>query len=281
MSATDPTYESWIPMDLVFRAVYNPITWKYSAKHAYPLQTRRLERDGTIFLDAGYETDPPLGLALDPADEPDRPSIQLYHTTATQTDIADKRVLEVGCGHGGGASYLTRYLRPASYTGLDLNGRGIAFCQRIHQAPGLTFIQGNAQDLPFPDASFDAVVNIESSHCYPDFPGFLREVARVLVEGGHLLYVDLRKRKHVPEWEAQLADSPLTVLAERNINIEILRGLDTIWGAPTTHERFKRHTPFLLRQLTKGVAGAPGHGLHRAVATGDIAYRMYHLSKRG
>ncbi|MHC9295725.1 phthiotriol/phenolphthiotriol dimycocerosates methyltransferase [Mycobacterium sp. LTG2003] len=266
-------------MDLVFRAVYNPITWKYSAKHAYPLQTRRLERDGTVFLDAGYETDPPLGLALDFADEPDRPSIQLYHATATQTDITDKRVLEVGCGHGGGASYLKRYLRPASYTGLDLNGRGIDFCKRIHQVPDLTFIQGDAQDLPFPDASFDAVVNIESSHCYPDFARFLREAARVLVEGGHLLYVDLRKRKHVPKWEAQLADSPLTVLAGRDINAEILRGLDTIWGAPATLERFKRHTPLLLRKLSRGVAGAPGHGLHRAVATGDIVYRMYHLSK--
>ncbi|MGV0784779.1 phthiotriol/phenolphthiotriol dimycocerosates methyltransferase [Mycolicibacterium sp. XJ775] len=268
-------------MDLIFRAVYNPITWKYSAKHAYPLQTRRLERDGTVFLDAGYETDPPVGLELEPVDEPNRPSIQLYHTTAAQTDIAGKRVLEVGCGHGGGASYLTRYLRPASYTGLDLNGRGIEFCQRFHQVPRLSFIQGNAQALPFPDASFDAVVNIESSHCYPDFPGFLREVARVLVNGGHLLYVDLRKRKHVPEWEAQLADSPLNIMAEHNINAEILRGLDTMWGAPATHERFKRHTPLLLRRLSKGVAGAPGHGLHRAVATGDIAYRMYHLSKHG
>jgi ubiquinone/menaquinone biosynthesis C-methylase UbiE len=268
-------------MDLVFRLTYNPLAWKYSAKYAYPLQTRRLERDGTVFLDAGYETDPPLGLELDPVDEPNRPSIQLYHCTATQTDITGKRVLEVGCGHGGGASYLMRYLRPASYTGLDLNGRGIEFCRRAHPVPGLTFVQGTAQDLPFPDASFDAVVNVESSHCYPDFPGFLREVARVLDDGGHFLYVDLRKRKHVPEWEAQLAGSALTVVTERTINDEILRGLDTMWSSPATHERFRRHTPVLLRPLTKGVSGAPGHGLHRAVETGDIVYRMYHLSKSG
>ena len=268
-------------MDLVFRLTYNPFTWKHSAKYAYPLQTRRLERDETVFLDAGYETDPPLGLTLDPVDEPNRPSIQLYHCTATQTDITGKRVLEVGCGHGGGASYITRYLRPASYTGLDLNGRGIEFCRRIHQVPGLDFVQGTAQDLPFPEASFDAIVNVESSHCYPDFPGFLREVSRVLVDGGHFLYVDLRNRKHVPEWEAQLADAPLTILAERDINDEILRGLDTMWSSPATLERFKRHTPVLLRRLTKGVSGAPGHGLHRAVQTGDIAYRMYHLSKDG
>lgn len=266
-------------MDLVFRLTYNPITWKYSAKYAYPLQTRRLKRDGTVFLDAGYETDPPVGLMLDPADEPDRPSIQLYHCTATQTDISGKRVLEVGCGHGGGASYLSRYLQPASYTGLDLNGSGIEFCRQVHQVPGLTFIQGTAQDLPFQEAAFDAVVNVESSHCYPDFPGFLREVARVLVDGGDFLYVDLRKRKHVPEWEAQLAAAPLTVVACRDINDEILRGLDTMWSAPETEARFKRHTPAVLRKLIRGVAGAPGYGLHRAVQTGDMVYRMYHLSK--
>ena len=266
-------------MDLVFRLTYNPVTWKYSAKYAYPLQTRRLERDRTVFLDAGYETDPPLGLPLEPSDEPDRPSIQLYHSIATQSDIGGKHVLEVGCGHGGGASYLTRYLNPASYTGLDLNGRGIDFCRRAHPVPGLSFLQGTAQDLPFPDASFDAVINVESSHCYPDFPGFLREVDRVLVDGGVFLYMDLRKRKHVAEWEAQLAESPLTIVAGREINDEILRGLDTMWSSPATQERFERHTPVFLRRLTRGVAGAPGHGLHRAVQNGDMSYRMYHLSK--
>ncbi|KUI30913.1 SAM-dependent methyltransferase [Mycobacterium sp. IS-1742] len=266
-------------MDLVFRLTYNPFMWKHSAKYAYPMQTRRVETDDVVFLNAGYQESPPLDLPLDPADEPNRPSIQLYHRTATQADITGRRVLEVGCGHGGGASYLTRYLRPASYTGLDLNGRGIAYCRRMHQLPGLDFVQGNAQNLPFPAESFDAVINVESAHCYPSFPGFLREVARVLVSGGHFLYTDLRNRKHVDEWEAQLAEAPLTLLSGRSVNAEILRGLDQMWSSAATHERFNRHTPRLLRRVTKGVAGAPGPGLHRAVRDGDIAYRMYDFVK--
>jgi 3-oxoacyl-(acyl-carrier-protein) synthase len=36
--------------------------------------------------------------------EADRFPIQLYHRTATQVDLAGKKVLEVSCGHGGGAS---------------------------------------------------------------------------------------------------------------------------------------------------------------------------------
>jgi hypothetical protein len=43
-------------------------------------------------------------------------------------ELQDKKVLEFSSGHGGGASYLTRTLRPSSYTGLDLKLTGIRFC---------------------------------------------------------------------------------------------------------------------------------------------------------
>jgi SAM-dependent methyltransferase len=105
-----------------------------------------------------------MALPLDAFDEHNRYSIQLYHRTTTQVDLSGKEVLEVSCGHGGGASYLVRTFRPASYTGLDLNTAGIAFCQTEHNLPGLDFVHGNAEDLPFADQSFDALINIEVSH---------------------------------------------------------------------------------------------------------------------
>ncbi|HYX98817.1 MAG TPA: class I SAM-dependent methyltransferase, partial [Mycobacterium sp.] len=123
-------------------------------KYWYPFITRRWEQDDIIFLNWGYEEDPPLGLPLDPSDEPNRCCIQLYHRTATQADLGGKQVLEVSCGHGGGASYLMRTLHPASYTGLDLNRAGIDLCRKRHQMPGLDFVCGNAENLPFPDQSF-------------------------------------------------------------------------------------------------------------------------------
>ena len=64
-----------------------------------------------------------MALPLAESDEPNRYSIQLYHRVAAQVDLTGKRVLEVSCGHGGGASYVMRTLGPASYTGLDLNPR--------------------------------------------------------------------------------------------------------------------------------------------------------------
>ena len=55
-------------------------------------------------------------------------------------------------------------------------------------------MHGDADNLPFADQSFDAVINIEASHCYPRLSHFLADVARVLRPGGHFLYVDARWR---------------------------------------------------------------------------------------
>ena len=61
-------------------------------------------------------------------------------------------------------------------------------------------MHGNAESLPFADESFDAVINVEASHGYPDFPRFLAEVARVLRPGGHFLYADFRGFLEYDDW---------------------------------------------------------------------------------
>src|SRR6266853_3776490 len=109
----------------------------------YPFLTRRLQGEEVLFLNYAFETEPPMGLPLDPADEPNRACIQLYHHVATQVELRGKNVLEVSCGHGGGASWITRTMQPASYTGLDLNPAGIRFCQQRHHVAGLAFVQGD------------------------------------------------------------------------------------------------------------------------------------------
>jgi len=122
----------------VYKAFINKI-W-------YPFLTRRLSGQEVTFLNYGYEDDPPLGLPLDASDEPNRYSINLYHQVATQVDLTGKKVLEASCGHGGGASYLTRTLKPASYTGLDYNPDGIAYCRKRHTLLGLDFVHGDAEN---------------------------------------------------------------------------------------------------------------------------------------
>ena len=98
----------------------------------YPFLTRRLPCD-VFFLNYAFETLPPAALNLSPADEPNRTSIQLYHHVATQVPLREKEVLEVSCGHGGGASCPPHH-EARDYTGLDLNPAGIRFCQQRHCA---------------------------------------------------------------------------------------------------------------------------------------------------
>lgn len=173
-------------------------TYKRVWRYWYPLMTRGLGNDEIVFINWAYEEDPPMDLPLEASDEPNRAHINLYHRTATQVDLGDKQVLEVSCGHGGGASYLTRTLHPASYTGLDLNQAGIKLCKKRHRLPGLDFVRGDAENLPFDDESFDVVLNVEASHCYPHFRRFLAEVVRVLRPGGYFPYADLRPTMRSP-----------------------------------------------------------------------------------
>ena len=246
------------------------------SKSFYRMQTRMFATDDVVFLNIGYEEDPPMALPLAESDEPDRFYIQLYHRTAAQADLRGKRVLEVGCGHGGGASYLMRTLRPASYTGLDRNRDAVAFCRRRHNLPNVDFVHGDAEQLPFPDQSFDAVINVESSGAYPHFSRFLAEVARMLRPGGHFLYTDLRPRSDIAEWEAALAGAPLRMISHEDINAQVVRGLEK--NSPRMLELIGR-MPMVLRRIGREYAGMEGTGFYRAMQSGKYPYRVYCFTK--
>jgi ubiquinone/menaquinone biosynthesis C-methylase UbiE len=294
-------------MALVYRLAFNSLFTKLF----YPFLTRLLGTEEVLFLGLGYEEDPPMALPLAVSDESDRFPIQLYYRTATQTDISGKQVLEVSCGHGGGASYLVRTLGPASYTGVDLNPAGIAFCRKWHNLPGLDFVQGDAADLPFADQSFDAVINVEASHGYPRFRRFLDEVARVLRPGGHFLYADFRPRPRIAEWEVALADAPMRLISHTVINAQVLRGMEK--NLQRMQDLISRYPPAFFhggvtRELvgmsmtrrSEGVrhagsarefVGVQGSRVYRALLSGEISwlyrglqsgeisYRMYNFAK--
>lgn len=64
------------------------------------------------------------------------PDFQPIRLSPIYKSIRLAAVIQVYCVAGGGASYLTRTLKPASYAGLDNNPDGIAYCRkRPHPAP--------------------------------------------------------------------------------------------------------------------------------------------------
>jgi SAM-dependent methyltransferase len=85
---------------------------------------------------------------------------------------------------------------------------------------------GDAGRLPFGDGSFDAVINVESSHCYGNISAFLSEVRRVLRPGGRFLYADFRPRDEVAGWRASLAAAGFVIEAERDLRPGVVAALD-------------------------------------------------------
>ena len=124
------------------------------------------------FMNYGYAAPDVAAPDVAIAEGPEHHCASLYARVAGAVDLRDRDVLEVGSGRGG-AAYVHRRLGARSVVGLDLAERAVAFCAAHHRAPGLTFLVGDAEALPFRAAAFDAVVNVESSHCYPDFGRFL------------------------------------------------------------------------------------------------------------
>jgi ubiquinone/menaquinone biosynthesis C-methylase UbiE len=264
-------------MPLIDHLLGNQAVRKAIWKLWYPFLTKRLHQEGVIFLNYAYETDPPMGIPLGAGEEPDRACIQLYHHVGSQADLTGKTVLEVSCGHGGGASYLTRTFGPAKYTGLDLNPAGIAFCKNRHQVAGLDFIQGDAENLPFAGGSFDVVVNVEASHCYPDFPRFLAEVARVLRPGGHFLYADFRFSESIPAWEKAIAECPLELRSTTDIGPCVIRGLEK--NSERSQALLDRKLPKFLHGLGRDFAGIKGSRVYNALVEGGLSYRSHHFVK--
>mgnify|MGYP003327652535 CR=1 FL=1 len=124
-------------------------------------------------------------------------SVTIKNETHFHGDISKQNLLEVGSGRGGGSSYIQRYLKTETVTGLDISSDAVQLSNSSFDTPGLTFVQGDSENLPFENAVFDAVLNVESSHCYGNITLFLTEVKRVLKPGGFFLWADFRLTKEM------------------------------------------------------------------------------------
>jgi ubiquinone/menaquinone biosynthesis C-methylase UbiE len=105
-----------------------------------------------------------------------------------------QRVLDVGCGIGGPSRYLASKFG-CQVTGLDLTPEFVALAgmlaQRTRLAEKVTYRQGNALDLPFPDASFDVVWSQNAAMNIADRDRLYGEMHRVLRPGGRLALQDV------------------------------------------------------------------------------------------
>ena len=246
-------------------------------KHWYRYFERKIGDQPLRFMNYGLSPSGGPRLELEPADEPERLSIQLYHRVVSPISLSGARVLEVSCGRGGGTDYAARYLRAGSVVGLDRTETALAFCRRTYSAPNLSFICGDALALPLDENSVDVVVNVEASHCYPDLPRFLCEVRRVLRPGGHFLYADFRRAAGLDTWIGQLAACGLSKTDEEDMTRGVVAALASSDAAKAS--LIRSVAPRLLRNTFNQFAGTKNSIIYRAFDNGNARYMRFVFQK--
>ena len=264
----------------VFLLEHSPLLRRLLWRWWYGRLASQHQSGDWTFMNYGFV--PPAGetaLTLEPGDEPDRFCIQLYHRVASGADLAGKEVLEVGSGRGGGASFLARYHRPAKITGADFSPQAVALCQQRHAGvANLTFTVGDAERLPFPDASFDAVINLESSHCYGHIDRFFAEAARVLRPGGWFLYTDFRPATEVPAWHAALAAPGWERVAHEDITAAVADALQA--DDARKRKLIAEFIPPSFHHLFGEFAGLVGGQMYEGFRSREMLYHRFAFRKK-
>jgi SAM-dependent methyltransferase len=96
--------------------------------------------------------------------------------------MGGQRILDVGCGPGALTTELVRRLGPSGVAAVDPSEPFVDAARERH--PGVEVVRASAEDLPFPDDSFDAALAQLVVHFMTDPVQGLREMGRVTRPGG-------------------------------------------------------------------------------------------------
>lgn len=261
LASLSPTIEEWLWK-----------RWYQKLASAYKKKDWR-------FMNYGYApiNGEPLLILNNEEDEKNRLFIQLYQFTLSDIDVKGKNILEVGSGRGGGADYVARYLEPSSIIGVDFAKNAIDLCNRFYHNHNLSFVEGNAEKLPFPNDHFDVIFNVESSHCYGNMQAFVSEINRVLKPGGIFAWADLRTVRAMEKDDHIFMNSPLNLLFKKNITPNIIQALNQI--SDQKEEAIKERVSYFWRSLFFEFTGIRNSKIYRGFEEGKMVYFYYRFQK--
>lgn len=245
--------------DLIFRIWY----WYVS----------NIDKNAEVtFMNYGYTSTTQI-LDLHKHDEPNRYAIQLYHHLASTVDLSGKSLLEIGSGRGGGLAFIAKNFPLKSTMGIDLNHRAVAFCNKHYKIDGISFKQGDAQKLELADQSFDVIINVESSHRYPDFKAFLGEAKRILKPNGHFLFTDFRYDYEMADLQKDLDSAGFTQIKHELITENVVRALDL--DDARKRALIKKLAPKAVHSVALNFAGTKGSETYNQFAEKKYEYFTY------
>ena len=134
-----------------------------------------------------------------PGSDPDSELLHRHRYLSVLPLIEGLDVLDIACGEGYGAWFLSS--RARSVTGVDIDAATVAHAAARYRHGSLRFLVGEATALPLPDASVDCVVSFETLEQIAAHDAFLAEVRRVLRPRG-VLYISTPNADLYREGEA-------------------------------------------------------------------------------
>lgn len=104
-------------------------------------------------------------------------------------DVAGKDAIELGCGTAYVSAWLAR--RGARVVSIDNSAAQLETARRLQKQHGLEFplLLGNAEQVPYPDASFDVAISEYGAALWADPARWIPEAARLLRPGGELIFM--------------------------------------------------------------------------------------------
>jgi SAM-dependent methyltransferase len=123
----------------------------------------------------------------------DRPSWGIWGIPDTEVnilpDVTGRDTIELGCGTAYVSSWLAR--RGARPVGIDNSQAQLDTARRLQREHGIDFplLHGDAEHLPFPDASFDVAISEYGASIWADPYRWIPEASRVLRPGGDLVFL--------------------------------------------------------------------------------------------
>jgi ubiquinone/menaquinone biosynthesis C-methylase UbiE len=153
------------------------------------------------------------------------------------------RVLEIGCGCGSEAERFAR--AGAHYIAVDLTNAAVSITQERFRLSKLNgcFVQGDAENLPFSDGSFDLVYSHGVLHHTPDTPKTIREVYRVLSPGGRAIVMLYYRNSFNYQVNLRVVRRLRAHLLKRELGIKLAR---KFWNESL--EELRRHADLIRRE---------------------------------
>jgi SAM-dependent methyltransferase len=108
---------------------------------------------------------------------------------ALPDDVEGRDVIELGCGTAYFSAWLAR--RGARPVGIDNSPKQLETARRLQARHGLDFplLLGNAEEVPYPDGSFDLAISEYGAAIWADPYRWIPEAARLLRPGGELVFL--------------------------------------------------------------------------------------------